>query len=203
MNTMSKTGAVLVIGTILAIAVPHVWAYGESAGLPGSTTLPPVCTTAAPKVVWPFNAKAVGKNTVRLSWGAVDSATSWTVAYGSTSKKYVYGLSNFGNSDSRSVDISSLPGGTYYFSVRANSGCMPGPFSPEVAVRLGGGGVGLTPSVPLVTGGLNVGTKNVVPKVTTSPKNVQPTVSARPGVPTPTVTRPSLWQSILRLFGVK
>lgn len=197
MKSMSKTGAVLVAGTMLFVAVPHIWAYGESAGLPGSTTLPPVCTTAAPKVAWPFNAKAVGRNTVRLSWGAVDSATSWTVAYGSASKKYVYGLSSFGNSDSRSVDISSLPGGTYYFSVRANSGCMPGPFSPEVAVRLGGGGAVLTP---------NVGIRPVVPNVTNVPTRVQPTVSARPGVPvvTPTVApRPSLWQSILKLFGVK
>ncbi len=130
---MSKTGAVLAVGTILSMAVGHVWAYGESAGLPGSTTLPPVCTTEAPKVAWPFSAKAMGSNTVRLSWGAAEKATSWTVAYGSSSKKYIYGLSNFGNSDSRSVDISSLPGGAYYFAIRANNGCMPGPFSPEVA----------------------------------------------------------------------
>ncbi len=121
------------------IVTPLFAAYGgEPATFAGSTTGAPYCSNAAPRMVWPFWARAAGANAIDLSWGEMQNTSSWTVAYGVASRTYIYGVSNFGNASSRSFRIGSLPAGTYYVTIRANNGCMPGPFANEWRVVVGG-----------------------------------------------------------------
>lgn len=40
-------------------------------------------------------------------------------------------MNDFGDTNSRAVNINMLPAGTYYLVIKANNGCMPGNFSPE------------------------------------------------------------------------
>lgn len=172
-----------------------------------STAGAPVCNNSAPKMPWPFSAKAAGKNAVDLTWGKMDGVSSWTVAYGVKSRTYIYGLSNYGNSETRSVRIGSLPAGRYYFVLRANNGCMPGPFSNELVVSVGGGGI-----VQTVLQALKP--KTVVPQVTLAPA-VQPTpraVTVQPeetpyvnpfvATPTPAPQAAGWWQAITGFFKV-
>jgi hypothetical protein len=70
----------------------------------------------------------------------VDRANSWTIAYGKESGKYIYGMTNFGDANSRAVNINMLPVGTYYLVVKANNGCMPGAFSGERKITVGSNG---------------------------------------------------------------
>jgi hypothetical protein len=170
-----------------------------------STAGAPACNNSAPKAPWPFSAKAAGKNAVDLTWGKVDGASSWTVAYGVKSHKYIYGLPGYGNSGTRSARISNLPAGHYFFVLRANNGCMPGPFSNELTVAVGGGGIVQTVLLP----------KTVVSKVTPAPvvkqgTGVPPTVTFKPqatpyvnpfvATPTPAPQAAGWWQSITGFF---
>ena len=75
--------------------------------------------------------RKTGTNQIEVGWNATDKATSWTIAYGPQSGRYIYGMNDFGDNNSRSVNINMLPAGTYYLVIKANNGCMPGNFSPE------------------------------------------------------------------------
>lgn len=101
----------------------------------------PVCNTSQPGQAALVNAYNLGNGQVELVWNATDKATSWTVGFGKEAGKYIYGAANFGNSQSRSIVISQLGVGPYFFALKANNGCMPGNFSQEVLVNVGRSGV--------------------------------------------------------------
>jgi len=186
------------------IVTPLFAAYGNAPTFASSTTNPPGCSNKAPKMVWPFWAKAAGANAIDLSWGAMPDTSSWTVAYGVASRTYIYGVSNFGNSDSRSFRIGSLPAGTYYVTIRANNGCMPGSFANEWRVVVGGGGTGtgtafLEPVNPTPTTKLTTTTFRET-RVSPTPKptaRVTPKTTVVPGTAGQQV---SWWQRIVNFF---
>lgn len=123
-------------GAFPLILAPKVMAYGFS------TTNVPACDNLPPSSPWLHKTVASGPGSVNLAWYEVPSASSWTVAYGTQPGKYIYGLSGFGDGNSRSTTINHLPSGTYYFVVRANNGCKPGIFSNETKVSVSRGSAG-------------------------------------------------------------
>lgn len=187
----------------------NVFGYGEPASAP-------ICNNTAPKMPWPFWAKPAGANSVDLSWGKLDGVSSWTAVYGTKSKVYIYGVHNFGNSDSRSIKIGSLPAGKYYFALRANNGCMPGPFSNEWAVNVGRGGVvnttqAVSAAKPTPIIAPNTGVR-VIPSPVPTKKIVEPKITPKVGGPTiiprqggvaltqPVAPKVSFWQRIINFF---
>ena len=165
--------SLLLVLTLLILATPVAAGYGESGDPAGAKA--PVCGSTKPAKPLLYYTEVVGGNGVKLVWDQNALASSWTVAYGVESGKYIYGVDRFGDNSSRSITISNLPNGTYYFVVRANNGCMPGPFSDEKVVRVGSGAAVTAPvaAAPVVKQ-----TPGVSPKVT--PK-VTPTVTPKAG----------------------
>jgi hypothetical protein len=164
-------------------------------------------------MVWPFWAKAAGSGKVELTWGKMENVSSWTVAYGVAPGTYIYGQSNFGNDTWRSLTVNELPRGTYYFVIRGNNGCKPGPFSNEWKIVVGGG-------VSAFTGGQQLGAvvEAAEPEAAAPPEviappvvdtgTIQPTVGTEPPAPLPIqapyipeapVTVP-WWQGIIDFF---
>lgn len=200
---------------VLFFALPVAYAaYGEAPTFAASSTSPPTCSNTAPKMVWPFWAKAVGNGKVELTWGKMNDVSSWTVAYGFAPHTYIWGQSNFGNDTWRSLTVNELPRGTYYFSIRGNNGCKPGPFSNEWKVVVGGG-------TQTFTGGQQLGAvvEAAEPEVVAPPTevaappeggygNIQPTVGTEPSAPlpvqvpvTPTIpVTPPWYQGIIDFF---
>ncbi len=175
---------------VLGLAfVPVVMAgYGEAGTAPG-------CSAEKPSKPWLYYSEFLGNGQVKLVWDKNDRSGSWTIAYGAESGKYVWGIDRFGNGDLRSFTVNGLPAGTYYFVVRGNNGCMPGPFSNEVKVVAGAKKVvytGTTKAPPVV-----VEPKTTTPKVTLTPtKKVQPKVTTTPkngavGTTKPVVPQPT------------
>lgn len=197
---------ILVFSSVLAIAllafssfvmVSKVNAYALTAA--GA----PICNNSAPGMPYISSLRALGGGSVEVSWSAVSSASDWTVAYGVRSHTYIYGIHNFGNGESRSVRINSLPAGRYYFALRANNGCMPGAFSNELAVTVGGGAVQATLQP-------RAGTFQATPTPTTvrggTVQTPRPTATVRPGLGIPAGTpsstpRPTFWQGLMNFFG--
>lgn len=194
----------LVVGLV---AVPVVLAgYGEAG-------VAPTCTAEKPSKPWLYYSEFLGNGQVKIVWDKNDRASSWTIAYGAESGKYIWGIDRFGNGELRSFTVSSLPAGTYYFVVRGNNGCMPGPFSNEVKVAAGaakvaytGTGVAKT-TVPVVTEPETTKprvtltpTRTVQPRVTTAPRGG--TETTRPVVPqpTPTPAKKGFFQGIIDFF---
>lgn len=66
--------------------------------------------------------------TATLTWSAVEPATHYTIAYGTTPGNYPFGVPNTGRVISFTVGALD-PNLTYYFVVRAVNDCMPGDFS--------------------------------------------------------------------------
>ena len=189
----------------------RVLAYGE----PGPASAP-ICTAVVPAKAWLYMIKTAGSNAVDLFWDKADRATNWTVAYGVQSGKYIYGVHNFGDSSSRGIRINLLPAGKYFFVVRANNGCMPGPFSDEKVITLGGvregtggsetttftgsggGGQWLSPTpIPQTFKGQTVSPTKAQQKYTTP--TIAPYVTP---TPKPMGFFQRFWQGILRLFGL-
>jgi len=187
----------------------------------GSTGTP-TCNNQAPdKVVLyqpnhPLLPKATGPNQIRLNWLKANRATKYTVAFGLSSGKYIYGLPDVGDTNNFTVSYLT-PGKTYYFVVRGVNDCMPGPWSMEWAARVGGGTGTFTklntnsptvvtppniPVTPPTTGVVNPPTTNAQP-----PAQTQPSV----GTHTPPQSAPApqpgffqnLWHGILGIFGKK
>lgn len=207
---MKNVFRLIFLSFLLLSVTTGVKAYGEPT-FAGSSTLPPSCSNTAPRMVWPFTARAVGNNAIELKWGRMDDVSSWTVAYGYASKKYIFGLSNFGNGEWRTLTINELPAGTYYVAIRGNNGCKPGPFSLEWKVTVGRASTRFTSTG---TDGSSLGAYNagnlVNPPVYTSPattRTVLPTIKAvKPSVavPTPAPKKASWLQSFFNsLFGKK
>jgi len=133
-----KTNKMIMIGLaglLVALTPQQAMAYGDTPSGPDRA-----CHNSVPAKAWLYSAKSIKSGEVELKWDKVNDASSWTVAYGVQPGKYIYGVSNFGDSNSRSIDIKSLPSGKYYFVVKANNGCMPGAFSNEWPVVVKGRG---------------------------------------------------------------
>lgn len=116
--------------SLLALKTIVLAGYGQ----PGVV---PTCNNEKPGTPSLYYAAVAGQGQVKLVWDKADRASSWTIAYGPESGKYVWGISNYGNGELRSFVVNELPNGVYYFVVRANNGCMPGPFSSERSVSVG------------------------------------------------------------------
>lgn len=194
---------------MLLASSSSVLAYGTT--LVNDTTGVPSCGNAAPPKPWLYAAKAVGAGSVDLNWVENDNTNSWTLAYGLKSGVYPYGIDRFGDNNSRTIRVSNLPGGTYYFVIRGNNGCMPGPFSNEWKVSVGGGSS--TVSVANVPAPKVAEPKPVVsqtPQVKTTPvptvtkgQQATPTKANVPAVKTSnkaTAQQPSFIQSFLNFF---
>lgn len=105
---------------------------GGSVNAPGCNTQKP---GSAPVII---SALTTGKNEITLTWNkAQNPLTHYVIVYGLEKGKPLYGNPNVGNVTSYTVK--GLSGGvTYYFKVRAGNDCMPGPYSGEIAVKVGG-----------------------------------------------------------------
>lgn len=200
-NTLLYSGVLAI--SILAFSSfafsSNVNAYGlTAAGAPS-------CNNTAPGTPFISSIKAIGGGSIELFWNGVDRASSWTVAYGTESGKYIYGVHNFGDGVSKAIKISNLPNGRYYFVLRANNGCAPGAFSAEKnSYTSGGGGTYTEPvtyTVPDETG--EESTPKPVISATPSSNNKylvspKPLATVTP-IPSPTGSI-SLWQRILNFF---
>jgi hypothetical protein len=132
---------VLLVGS--ALFAPSALAnYGSNPGDNGhnNDAHPPYCGNKVPGVPAITFVRKSGNNQIEIGWNNASDATSWTVAYGRESGKYTYGVTNFGNSESRLLKIGMLPPGIYYLTIKANNGCMPGEFSHERKMTVTGGG---------------------------------------------------------------
>lgn len=168
---------------------------------------PPVCNNEFPGTPQIATLKVVGPGSVELTWEMVDRATSWTVAYGSKSGVWIYGVHNFGDSLSRAIKINRLPGGRFYFVLRANNGCVPGAFSIEKSITASSYQSTLgasTEPMTYTTTVMGEEVENVVEE-TTPEEFVQPSQPTKaplfPSAPTPT-PKPSWWQVILDFLGL-
>lgn len=130
MNNTTKLGFLVTSISFLTIATPAMAGYGSNP--PG----PPVCNNEKPGAPSFSYVRNAGNNQIEVAWDGVDKANSWTIAYGIEPGKYIYGMANFGDNQSRSVRINMLPPGAYYMVIKANNGCMPGAFSGERKVTV-------------------------------------------------------------------
>lgn len=99
----------------------------------------PSCNTEAPKAPRIISAVTTGKNEITLNWEKPVSGnvTHYSVAYGLSKSKPVYGVANVGHVTS--FKVAGLAGGvTYYFTVNAVNDCTPSAASNEVAIKVGG-----------------------------------------------------------------
>lgn len=194
------------MGAAVLVAPSLVLGYGASSDEPD-------CEKTMPSVPWLYQAARKGVGSVDLVWHDASPVETWTVAYGTQSGKYLYGITEFGNSASRSVTINGLPSGTYYFVVRAQNGCAIGGFSNEKVVSVSrGGAVGTVAFNPVPSS-----TPNPTPSPRLTPKGGSPAPSSSAKVtppgqqPSPSATPAPLkvgfWQNIAnfftRLFGGK
>jgi hypothetical protein len=191
--------ALLSLATLAFSASPALAGYGTS---PAAASAPTCDNTAPAKPSFSFVRKA-GASEIEIGWNATDKATKWTVAYGPEKGKYIYGLSDFGDENSRSVKISMLPQGVYYVVVKANNGCKPGPFSDErkVTVTAGGQVLGARTFRPFTGNVLGVKTAaSPAPEVTTAPSA---SVTSAPVATAPqaeTAEKLNWFQRLVRFF---
>lgn len=77
---------------------------------------------------------------VTLFWNQSPHANRYAVAYGESSKNYLYGADNIGGENATSYTVRFLkPGQKYYFSLAAARDCSSSSFSQEVSVFAMGG----------------------------------------------------------------
>lgn len=193
---------------MFTVSVTIAMAYGEpgptaSGGTPKDA---PICTSEKPQKAWLYRVKSLGKGSYQLYWDKADRANSWTVGYGTQPGKYIYGMSNFGSDQSRSVVINTFSSRAYYFAVKANNGCMPGDWSNEWKV-----GTSsflsttnyVAPTTVKKTGTTVIPTPTTTkPVVTTTPvKGTQPVVTKAPVVnPTTLPAAGGFWGWVKGLF---
>ncbi|OGG09241.1 hypothetical protein A2154_03450 [Candidatus Gottesmanbacteria bacterium RBG_16_43_7] len=79
---------------------------------------------------------------MRLTWTTADKATTYALSYGTDPGKYIYGVTDTGNVTAYTVG-SLNDSQTYYFTVRAINGCMPGdPSNQQPEGEIQGTGIG-------------------------------------------------------------
>lgn len=122
---------------------------GSSDG--GGTASAPVCTDAVPPRVYLRDLKLLGNGKVSLLWDSVDLATHYSISYGASSGKYLYGVVNTGRTNS--FTVGELGAGSYCFVVKGVNNCMPGEFSNELCISQAGKVLGA--SVLGATGSFN------------------------------------------------
>lgn len=88
---------------------------------PGSA---PSCNSSKPGTPTNLVINRQGDKAV-LTWSPADSATTYTIAYGTAPGNYIYGVPDTGNVTTFTVG-SLDPNSQYYFVVRAVNNCMPG-----------------------------------------------------------------------------
>jgi len=191
----------LIIGSLILSATPAAAGYGSSpSGGGGQSNDAPVCNNSVPGKTRVVFVRKSGNSQIEIGWNGVDTASTWTIAYGKESGKYIYGMSNFGDGNSRSVKINMLPPGTYYAVVKANNGCMPGPFSDERKITVFNSG-NVLGAKAVKTGGQVLGTKATPSKTPTATGTNTPTETVDP-TPTQGESGESLnfFQRIIRFF---
>jgi len=204
----------------LAFAVLLIVPKNSQLAFGYGTTGTPSCGKIAPDQVvlyepnHPLLPRATIGGEVLLNWLKATRATKYTVAFGTSSGNYIYGQADVGDTDHFLVRFLT-PGRRYYFAVRGVNDCMPGPWSMEWPVLVGGqrilvgqpssgGYVTLTPPAPTTF----VPTQGAPTQTPTAPGFEQPTtqpttVSPPPFPPiSPPAPSLSLWQRILRFFGL-
>jgi hypothetical protein len=192
MNNTTKLGFLVIFASSLFVATPAMAGYGSNP--PG----PPVCNNAKPGTPSFSFVRNAGGGQIEVGWNMVDRANGWTIAYGVDSGKYIYGMANFGNDQSRSVKINMLPVGIYYFVIKANNGCMPGSFSGErkVTVYANGNVLGAKTTKPWTLGSI-LGVKTTpTPEATMAPtatSTVEPSRAPIEEIITPPATQQPNW----------
>ncbi|MBU3978812.1 fibronectin type III domain-containing protein [Patescibacteria group bacterium] len=193
-----KAGLItLAVGGILAIPLNNnfTYGYGESSVLPGSTTDTPRGQNTNPQPAKPLLfepghallPRAIGNGQVRLNWVKSDKSSWYTIGYGLQPGRYIYGVSNTGDTDNFTIGY-LVPGRRYYFAVRGNNNGRPGPWSQEWSVVANGGNNTITATVnrtnPINAYNLpaNNGAKVNIPTplptaVVSVPSNSQPTAA--------------------------
>lgn len=92
-----------------------------------------------PKTVTTEAAIASAPGEVTLRWKTVDTATGYSITYGTTPEANQYGVPFIGRRETTSYTIGSLTmGEVYYFKIRALAEYKPGDFSHTVSVRVTG-----------------------------------------------------------------
>lgn len=169
----------------------------------GSAPSAPVCNNEKPGQAYFSYIIKSASNQIEVGWNTVDRATSWTIAYGIESGKYIYGMADFGDNQSRSVNINLLPQGTYYFVIKANNGCMPGSFSPERKITVTGDGRILGTKTAKKSLGVILGNR-VTPSpeisTTTVPSEPIPTISNQSPTTTPEKPQNNFWSFLRNLW---
>ncbi len=127
----TPTGEIQPTFTLTPTPVPSGSGDGGGIGGPGDggPASPPVCTDAVPPKPYLRDLKLLGKGKVSLLWDFVDPATHYSISYGPSSGKYLYGVDNTGKTNS--FIIGELGTGNYCFVVKGVNNCMPGEFSNE------------------------------------------------------------------------
>lgn len=99
------------------------------------------CTDPAPGSTAHLDtAESTGPHSIKLSWTAAKNpVTSYLLAYGIESGKYIYGNPNMGGSGITTYTVGGLATGKkYYFVIRAVNGCNSTEYSNEVSATAGG-----------------------------------------------------------------
>ena len=182
----------------------------SSTSTSSSSSTSNTCTNQAPGTPSVSSVRKTGGNEIEIDWNHVDRASSWTIAYGKQKDKRAYGISDFGNSESRSVKIGMLPMGVYYLVIKANNGCMPGSFSEERVITVSSSGAVLG-ATTTYTGGsvLGVGksaavTPSPIPTEAVSEIVIAPTIAptVAPSQPAPSTPPQSIFDKIFHfIFG--
>ena len=209
---------ILSIVAVSAVFPTGVSAYGNN-NTSNNFTMPsaPVCTKEkpdAPILSQPSSSSKSGK--VTLSWNPVSKATTYTLAYGLSSRNYIYGAVNIGNVTSYTVN-SLTPGQKYYFSVLAVNECMPSNYSNEWGINVKKENTGIVFENFFGFGTQAVQAAGTISATVTPSVTPTATISATPTVmPTPEVTFETdkveveveepgffqkLWNAIKGIFG--
>jgi hypothetical protein len=207
MNYMNKKTivATIMVVALLTASASAALAYNE----PGPAGAP-VCNSEKPQKAWLYRVKSLGGGKYQLFWDKADRATSWTIGFGIMPGKYIYGLNDFGNDQSRNLTVDTFSNKKFYFVIKANNGCMPGEWSNEWKVgtaapvftpaagntTLNDVDVVVTPPVAIITPVISE-----KPVVTTIPFVTKaPVKGIIPPVATPTPAKGGFWNWLMSLF---
>lgn len=150
--------------------------------------LAPACGDVVPggKGPWLYGAIPQDSSSVLLYFTESDDpVTRYSLVYGTKSGSYQFGTDNMGGKGMRTYLVKSLkPSTTYYFKVRAQNGCQPGPWSNEISVK--------------THGLISINTLDMSASTPATPTPVTP----QPSAPIPSVTPPTV-PALLPFYDVR